>query len=142
MFRKSILIAIAAAGTFGLTALSSTTASALPGYHGPAKVAAARVAGPRIGVRVTPRHPGIVVHPRFPGRPFWHVHYRYPRLWYVPRPVVYGAVAPLLAPTSRCTCLTKEYTPDGAVLFKDICTNEAAINPPAVAPTAQVQPQQ
>jgi hypothetical protein len=46
--------------------------------------------------------------------------------------------------TNRCTCLTKEYTPEGAVLFKDVCTNEAAINPPAVAPapTAQVLPQQ
>ena len=33
-----------------------------------------------------------------------------------------------------CTCLSKEYTPDGRVLFKDLCTNEAAINPPVVAP--------
>jgi len=33
-----------------------------------------------------------------------------------------------------CTCLSKEYTPDGRVLFKDLCTNEAAINPPVIAP--------
>ena len=45
---------------------------------------------------------------------------------YAARPVIYSA-----APTvNRCTCLTKEYTQEGAVLFKDICTNEAAINPP------------
>ena len=43
-----------------------------------------------------------------------------------------AAVAAPVAPiASRCTCLTKEYTPEGAVLFKDVCTNEAAINPPA-----------
>jgi hypothetical protein len=30
--------------------------------------------------------------------------------------------------------LTKEYTPEGAVLFKDRCTNEAAMNPPPPAP--------
>jgi hypothetical protein len=71
------------------------------------------------------------------------VHWKHPRIWYVPRPVVYGTPAPVVS-TSRCTCLTKEYTPEGAVLFKDVCTNEAAMNPPAVAPapTAQVQPQQ
>ena len=33
-----------------------------------------------------------------------------------------------------CTCLSKEYTPEGAVLFKDRCTNEAAINPPPAPP--------
>ena len=42
--------------------------------------------------------------------------------------MVYSA-APVVS-TNRCTCLTKEYTQEGAVLFKDICTNEAAINPP------------
>ncbi len=31
------------------------------------------------------------------------------------------------------TCLSKEYTPEGAVLFKDRCTTEMAMNPPAVA---------
>ena len=43
-----------------------------------------------------------------------------------------------------CTCLSKEYTPEGAVLFKDRCTNEMAMNPPAQAPqqTGQLeQPQ-
>jgi len=29
-----------------------------------------------------------------------------------------------------CTCLTKEYTDDGRVLFKDVCTKESAISPP------------
>ena len=51
-------------------------------------------------------------------------------MWYAPRPV-YVASRPVAGP---CTCLSKEYTSDGRVLFKDLCTNEAAINPPVVAP--------
>ena len=64
----------------------------------------------------------------------WHGHWRHRHIYY-PRPVVYAArpvvysAAPVVS-TNRCTCLTKEYTQEGAVLFKDICTNEAAINPP------------
>ena len=129
MFRKSIALALVVAGTFGLTALSATAASALPGYHGPAKIAAAKVAAPRIAARVTPNRPGVVVHPRLP-RPHWHVHVRYPRIWVAPRPVIVGAVTPLVTPVvSRCTCLTKEYTQDGLVVFQDVCTKELASAP-------------
>jgi hypothetical protein len=32
-----------------------------------------------------------------------------------------------------CSCLTKEYTDTGAVLFKDNCTEEFAMNPPEEA---------
>ena len=52
---------------------------------------------------------------------------------------VYGAgyaVAPAVAAPvvgTTCTCLTKEYTATGAVLFKDVCTNEVAVNPPLQA---------
>ena len=34
-------------------------------------------------------------------------------------------------PADNCTCLTKEYTEDGSVVFKDVCTKESAINSPA-----------
>ena len=53
------------------------------------------------------------------------------------------AVAPEVV-AGPCTCLSKEYTPEGAVLFKDRCTNEAAMNPPVQAPvqTGQLEPQQ
>ena len=44
----------------------------------------------------------------------------------------YGATATRVV--RPCTCLSKEYTQDGRVLFKDLCTNEAAINPPVVVP--------
>jgi hypothetical protein len=56
---------------------------------------------------------------------------------YVPQPVVvsrpvYVASRPVISRPGPCTCLTKEYTPQGAVVFKDRCTNEAAMNPPTV----------
>jgi hypothetical protein len=33
--------------------------------------------------------------------------------------------------------LVKEYLPTGAVQFRDVCTNESAVNPPAQAANAQ-----
>ena len=47
---------------------------------------------------------------------------------------VAAVAAPVPAPANSCTCLTKEYGQDGSVIFKDICTNEAAavaLQPPA-----------
>lgn len=133
MIRKSTMIALAAAASFGFALASPTVASAKGGMH--ANVG--KVSNVKVSIRV-PNRPGNHVRPHLPRHPHWHVHYRHPRIWYAPRPVLYGAVTPTVT-TSRCTCLTKEYTPDGAVLFKDICTNEAAINPPAMQPTAEVQ---
>ena len=59
----------------------------------------------------------------------WHRHYHV-------RPYTYGyyAANPVLSGPGPCTCLSKEYTPEGAVLFKDRCTNEMAMNPPALPP--------
>ena len=39
----------------------------------------------------------------------------------------YAAPAPVAA---RPSCLTKQYTPQGAVVFVDRCTQESAMNPP------------
>ena len=74
--------------------------------------------------------------------PHWHVRYHRP-IWYDAAPVLYSAYAPRIVSPGPCTCLSKEYTPEGAVLFKDRCTNEAAINPPAPAPqqTGELAPQ-
>ena len=96
---------------------------------------------PRTPIKVGQGHPcryascGIT---RIP-RPHWcrwtgrcHIHVRWPR------PVIYGvgavatsyAVAPAVAAPARpCTCLTKEYTQDGLVVFKDVCTKEVASAP-------------
>lgn len=56
-----------------------------------------------------------------------------------------GATTVAAPTTAPCNCLTKEYLPDGSVLFKDLCTKEAAMATPAelkaqadgIAPTAQ-----
>jgi hypothetical protein len=65
--------------------------------------------------------------------PHWQVHIDGGYIYYS-APVAIGTDAR----TGICTCLTKEYTPEGAVLLRDLCTNEAWINPPAVAPAAQL----
>jgi hypothetical protein len=124
MLRKSLLLAVAASAALGFAMLSPGVASAkghgggMGGHHG--------------------GHGGHVHRPHF--HPHWHVRYRRP-IWYA-RPVVYTAVRPVAGP---CTCLSKEYTPEGAVVFKDRCTNEMAMNPPAqTAPqqTGEVEQQQ
>ena len=126
MLRKSTLLAVAASAALGLAMLAPTSASAMHGGgHG---------GGMHNGGHGG--HGGWGGHVRFHH---WHYGYRRP-IWYA-RPVVYTAVRPVAGP---CTCLSKEYTPEGAVLFKDRCTNEAAMNPPAPAPqqTGELQPQQ
>ena len=109
-----------------------------------------RLGGHRPGVH----RPGHLHHRHAHHHHRWHHHHhwcrfhhhcwRYPRVWY--GGTVYAgayttpvAAAPLAAPVARtCTCLTKEYTPEGAVVFKDVCTNEIAMNPPEV-PQQQTQ---
>jgi len=113
---KTSLLALAAVVALGTTALTSTSADA-KGFHGGGK-------GFHGGFHK------VGGHGHFRHHGHWrHRHIYYPRpVIYAARPVVYSA-APVIS-TNRCTCLTKEYTQEGAVLFKDICTNEAAINPP------------
>ena len=55
-------------------------------------------------------HPG---HPWRPSPPARQVHYRYGAT-----PVAYAVTRQAVA--GPCTCLSKQYTPEGAVLFKDI----------------------
>ena len=43
---------------------------------------------------------------------------------------VITATSPAVA-SEPCNCLTKQYLDDGSVLFKDICTKEAAMATPA-----------
>ena len=71
-------------------------------------------------------------HPNFHfGHPHYnnHVRYWHYREHYV-RPV--GYVRPVAEGT--CNCLTKDYTPEGAVVFKDLCTQEMASAPVEGAP--------
>ena len=101
------------------------------------------------GIKLPPKPPiitGIVINPHHHHHAHWPRWYwwRY-TTWgrpYLAAPVVAGGVATYAATTNRCTCLTKEYTPQGQVLFKDVCTNEMAMNPPANLSPAAYMPQQ
>ena len=137
MFRKSTLLAVAASAALGLAVLAPTSASAFGGHGG-----GHGMHGGGHGMHGNGGHFRHVGHFRH-HRHHWHRHYvRWHRpIWYT-TPVVYGIARPAVA--GPCTCLTKEYTPEGAVLFKDRCTNEMAMNPPAEAapgPAAEIIPQ-
>jgi hypothetical protein len=69
---------------------------------------------------------------RFYGR--CGIHVRWHRPWVIPVATAglvatSYAVAPAVATAKPCTCLTKEYTPDNLVVFKDLCTKEVASAP-------------
>ena len=140
MLRKSTLLAVAASAALGLAMLSPISASAHGGGghggggHGGGMHGGGHGGGGHWGGHGHGGH----VHFR-PNYRFRYVHYHRP-IWY-PRPVVYTVARPITP--GPCTCLTKEYTPEGAVLFKDRCTNEAAMNPPAIEQqSSEAVPQQ
>ena len=54
----------------------------------------------------------------------WHHWAHYDRIYV--RPVSYAGRTTTPGP---CTCLTKNYTPDGKVVFADLCTKETASAP-------------
>jgi hypothetical protein len=121
MLRKSTLLAVAASAAFGLVAFNPVSASAHGGGH----------------------WGGGGGHWGGHGYHHFHPHYGWRRPIVYPRPVVYTAVRPATATAGPCTCLSKEYTPEGAVVFKDRCTNEMAMNPPPAPPqqTGALEPQ-
>jgi hypothetical protein len=141
MSRKSTLTALATALTLGVAMFSTGSADARGhgggggmGSHGGFSGHRGGVGRPSLGRptlgRPTIGRPGLG-RPGIYPRPTWSVGYRRP---YWIAPVVTYAVARPEVVAGPCTCLSKEYTPEGAVLFKDRCTNEAAMNPPAEAP--------
>jgi hypothetical protein len=71
---------------------------------------------------------------------FGHRHCGVHVRWYRPLVATVAAttyaVAPTVTTARPCTCLTKEYTPDNLVVFKDLCTKEVASAP---AGNTQVQ---
>ena len=135
MIRKSTLLAVAASAALGLAMLAPTSASAMRGgggghggggmHGGGGGMHGGHGGGGRIG------HIGHIGHHHH--HPHWHVRYHRP-IWYGVRTVGYAGYTVARPVAGPCTCLSKEYTPDGRVLFKDLCTNEAAINPPVIAP--------
>ena len=119
MFKTSILM-LAAVASVGVTLASTSSAEARPGggFHG---------GGFGGGFPLHAHRPHF--RPHFPHRPH-HVRWHRPWIYGVGTAAVaapaYAAVAPKPAP---CTCLTKEYTPDKQVVFKDRCTKEMAAAP-------------
>jgi hypothetical protein len=117
MSRKFIL-GLAAVATLATAALASGSADAAHGQRG--------------GGHVNMRPPVHRLPPTHFRGPRHHDHVRIHRIYthgYV-RPV--GYVAPVAE--SFCTCLTKGYTPEGTVVFKDLCTKEMASAPVEGAP--------
>jgi hypothetical protein len=88
---------------------------------------------PIMGVIIHPPHPivGVVIHPdpdQDPPHIWWH-HHRSP--WLIEDGDSRRVSTPVVTvPTGPCNCLTKKYLEDGSVLFKDVCTKEAAIATP------------
>jgi hypothetical protein len=137
MIRKSTLLAVAASAALGLAMLAPTSASAMRGGGGGGMHGGVGMHGGGGGMHGGHGGGGRIGHIGHIGHhhPHWHVRYHRP-IWYGVRTVGYTGytVARPVVASGPCTCLSKEYTPDGRVLFKDLCTNEAAINPPVVAP--------
>lgn len=146
MTKRTSFYALAAAAALGITALATSSASAFV-PHGPMGVSV-KPHGP-MGVSIKPHGPmGVIIKPKFPivtgiiihPKPGPHIswckwHYCGPH-W---GPVigtgvvatgVYASTPVAAAPAPSCTCLTKTYLQDGSVLFKDVCTTEAAVATP------------
>lgn len=152
MSRKSTILALAAIASLGSFALSSTSASAFGhgrGFGGGGShMGGMHMSGGmhRLYGGGHFRTGGIAFRRVVHFRPHWrHPHWRFGwRRPYWVAPVIATGLATTYAtaPTwNRCTCLTKEYTPEGAVVFKDLCTKEMAMNPPEVsAPAAEYTP--
>jgi hypothetical protein len=155
MLKSSVLFAIAASTTIGFAALAPTAASAHPvgGIH------VGRVAGPghfvgRVGVyrfrnvfinrrfvynyRFGYRAPFVAWHPGFCWRHPWYCRARFGA--YPVTPVIPAApvAAPVVAPFRRC--LTERRLADGTALFRNWCTNEAAISGGAAEPPMPALP--
>jgi hypothetical protein len=97
---------------------------------------------PILGVVIPPKPiTGIVIHPPHPhpiwggggwyGPPvvWWHHHHE-PGLIVEGGPTRFVSAPMASTPSvanAPCTCLTKQYLGDGSVLFKDVCTKEAAV---------------
>ena len=61
-----------------------------------------------------------------------HFHYRHLVRWHKHiwvRPVGYVVRDTATVQPGPCTCLTKNYTPEGMVVFQDLCTKEMASAP-------------
>lgn len=106
---RKLILSLAAIGTLASVALIAGSANA-KAPHG------------------NGNHPGMHGHNHHHHQ---HVHLRRIHGHYYVRPVGYVA---RVAEPGPCTCLWKGYTPEGNVVFKDLCTQEVASAPVEGAP--------
>jgi len=150
---RSTMLAFVAVAALGIAALATTAATASPNHgianahqnanaQSPAphfKGKPGLIGGNPISWTPQPKKPPIGGDPNT-WTPSWvhHHHHHDWRWWYaryryrvLPVETIKTVVAPTVSTaTANCNCLTKEYLPDGSVLFKDLCTKEAAMATP------------
>ena len=100
-----------------------------------ALAAASLVSGANAMVRGSGGHPNGHAN----GHPHFHHHQVYWKHYHERvhvRPVSFAVRAIEPGP---CTCLTKNYTPEGIVVFQDLCTKEMASAPVAGSDQAQAE---
>jgi hypothetical protein len=132
MLRKSklALIALVAVAPFALSASAD-----------------AKPIGPKIinGPKFYPKpYPHPYPFPK-PHKPHWHPHHKPLLIVQQPvyQPIVRNVVRPVtVAAPKVASCLTKEYTPEGMLIFKDLCTKEMASTPIPGTPAAAAAMQQ
>jgi hypothetical protein len=152
MLTRTSVFTLAAVAAFAAAALAPTGASAKPVMGliiKPTPVMGVVLPPhPVMGVVIHPPHPilgvvipphphpimGVIVHPPGggvvdvdPPHIWWHRHHA---PW-----IEEGYTTPVSTPVTTvpsgpCNCLTKTYLQDGSVLFKDVCTKEAAMATP------------
>jgi len=135
---RKVILTLASAVTIAAVGLGSSAADArsFAGGLGGGHFAGGRVNG---GTHFAARNGGrstSILNPGHPGGhpPGWaHGHHHGHWIFRGGRWIIIDGVdavdvvdeAPVAAP-GPCTCLTKTYTPDGLVVFADVCTKEAA----------------
>jgi hypothetical protein len=145
MLRKSTMLALTAFAALGLAVSNASAKPVGPGNIGKVQgIGSPGIIKQAGGIKIIPSNPikpkppgvnwplypkpGKPVH--WPIKPVYHPIYK-PVPVVVSRPV-YVAARPVSDTPGPCTCLSKEYTSQGAVVFKDRCTAEMAMNPPVV----------
>jgi hypothetical protein len=90
--------------------------------------------------RLSIRKPIFVPHWRHHRHHHWHVRWHRPWIYGVGTAAIAAPAYAAVATAKPCTCLTKEYTPDNVVIFKDLCTKEQAAAQLGGQQQSQAQP--
>jgi len=132
-------VTLAAAVTIGMMGFTTSNASAM---HGRSH---AHSSHGKHSFRHVGKHRFASHHHKHWHR-WHHRHHRYAwRHWHYRNGYVSSGSAGYVAPSyaastpapASCNCLTKEYLPDGSVLFKDLCTKEQASASDGSSPVAR-----